>query len=112
MSCDHDDEMCIFISLPQPSLWAVVVGVATAPVLKTYRCPNGHCVQIHNTSAGSNTHGSVYQYDSPEAQCNCNRTGMCCVCVCMCVHVCVCFPLTTPPSIRSTVWSLSPRIWC
>eukprot|EP00731_Ephydatia_muelleri_P010195 Em0005g781a len=56
-----------------PSLWAMApVGV---PALKTYHCPNGYCIQIYNTSAGPNTHGSVYTYNSPEAQCNCNRSG-------------------------------------
>eukprot|EP00731_Ephydatia_muelleri_P036670 Em0302g2a len=44
--------------LLQPSLWAV------SP--------------IYNTSAGPNTHGSVYTYNSPEAQCNCNRSGVLC----------------------------------
>ena len=88
--------------LPQPSLWVVAVQNIT---LKTYRCPNGYCIQIYNTSAGPNTHGSVYTYNSPEAQCNCNRSGMCvrmcvcvscalcvcvCVCVCVCLYVCVC----------------------
>eukprot|EP00731_Ephydatia_muelleri_P010178 Em0005g764a len=47
--------------LLQPSLWAVSpVGVASVPALKTYHCPNGYCIQIYNTSAGPNTHGSVY----------------------------------------------------
>eukprot|EP00731_Ephydatia_muelleri_P010203 Em0005g789a len=65
--------------LLQPSLWAVSpVGVASVPALKTYHCPNGYCIQIYNTSAGPNTHGSVYTYNSPEAQCNCNRSGVLC----------------------------------
>eukprot|EP00731_Ephydatia_muelleri_P037882 Em0589g1a len=51
------------------------VGV---PALKTYHCPNGYCIQIYNTSAGPNTHGSVYTYNSPDAQCNCNRSGVLC----------------------------------
>eukprot|EP00731_Ephydatia_muelleri_P010194 Em0005g780a len=48
------------------------------PALNTYHCPNGYCIQIYNTSAGPNTHGSVYTYNSPEAQCNCNRSGVLC----------------------------------
>eukprot|EP00731_Ephydatia_muelleri_P010204 Em0005g790a len=60
----------------EPSLWAMApVGV---PALKTYHCPNGYCIQIYNTSAGPNTHGSVYTYNSPDAQCNCNRSGVLC----------------------------------
>eukprot|EP00731_Ephydatia_muelleri_P010211 Em0005g797a len=61
--------------LLKPSLWVVAVQDIT---LKTYRCPNGYCIQIYNTSAGPNTHGSVYTYNSPEAQCNCNRSGVLC----------------------------------
>ena len=71
--------------LPQPSLWVVAVQDIT---LKTYRCPNGYCIQMYNTSAGPNTHGSVYTYNSSEAQCNCNRSGMC-VRACMFTMMCV-----------------------
>ncbi|KAL5493999.1 hypothetical protein EMCRGX_G015265 [Ephydatia muelleri] len=71
VNCEPDYESVLL----KPSLWVVAVQNIT---LKTYRCPNGYCIQIYNTSAGPNTHGSVYTYNSPEAQCNCNRSGVLC----------------------------------
>ena len=73
--CEPNSDAIIFV----PQTWVtVIIDSNNISSLKGYRCPIDYCREIHNTTLGELTYGSVYSPAQPDYQCTCNRSGILC----------------------------------
>ena len=73
--CEPDGETFLL----KPHIWtAILENLDGSRSSVGYHCPPKYCGEIHNTSLGERTYGSLFNFSQPDIQCFCNRSGILC----------------------------------